>query len=100
MAITIECQKRPEGSKPNALRREGLIPAVLYGHQGAESIELTLDAKKAILLMQNAIVNKTVIELSIPHLSWNGQTVLHEVQSHPWKPLPYHFSFFAVKEEA
>ncbi|EAW38210.1 MULTISPECIES: 50S ribosomal protein L25 [Lyngbya] len=99
MALTIECQKRAEGTKPKALRREGLIPAVLYGHQGTESIELTLDQKKAIQLMQTATVNKTVIELSIPHLSWNGKTVLHEVQAHPWKPLPYHFSFFAVKAE-
>lgn len=98
MAITIECQKRPEGTKPKALRREGLIPAVLYGHQGTESVELALGEKKAIQLMKDAIVNKTVIELSIPHLSWNGKTVLHEVQSHPWKPKPYHFSFFAVKE--
>ncbi|MDY7021911.1 MAG: 50S ribosomal protein L25 [Cyanobacteria bacterium J06592_8] len=98
MAITVECQKRPEGSKPRALRREGRIPAVLYGHQGTESIELTVDEKKAMQLMNHATINKTVIELSIPDLSWNGKTVLHEVQSHPWKPLPYHFSFYAVSE--
>ena len=45
MAIKVESQKRPEGSKPNALRRSGLIPANLYGHKGAESISLVVEAK-------------------------------------------------------
>jgi len=45
MELAVECQKRAEGSKPNALRRSGLIPAVLYGHKGSESISLTIKAK-------------------------------------------------------
>jgi large subunit ribosomal protein L25 len=54
MDVTVECQKRPEGSKPNALRRSGLIPAVLYGHNGAESVALTLSAKTAETLLKKA----------------------------------------------
>ena len=34
MKITVECKTREEGTKPRALRREGLIPAALYGHDG------------------------------------------------------------------
>ncbi|MEX6775868.1 50S ribosomal protein L25/general stress protein Ctc [Limnospira fusiformis] len=96
MEITVQCQKRPSGSKPRALRREGLIPAVLYGHKGAESEELTIDAKTAENLMKKGAVNHTLIQLNIPDLSWAGKALLREVQTHPWKGFPYHLSFFSV----
>ena len=96
MELTIECQKREAGSKPRALRRAGLIPAVLYGHNGSESISLTIKAKTAEHLIRDGSVNNTLIQLNIPDLSWNGKTLLREVQTHPWKNYPYHLSFFAV----
>jgi large subunit ribosomal protein L25 len=97
MAITVESQKRPEGSKPNALRRSGLIPANLYGHKGAESISLVLNAKVVERLLKQAIPNKTEIQLDIPELEWSGKTVLREVQIHPAKGTTYHLSFFVPK---
>ncbi len=99
MAITVESQKRPEGSKPNALRRSGLIPANLYGHKGAESISLVVQAKTIERLLKQAAVNKTEIELNIPELEWTGKTVLREVQSHPAKGFIYHVSFFASSQD-
>ena len=96
MSATIECQKRPEGIKPNALRRQGLIPAALYGHDGAESISLTVSEKAASTLLKNASVNKTVVEVSIPELSWQGKALIREVQAHPWKKTLFHLSFFYV----
>ncbi|MFB8792898.1 MAG: 50S ribosomal protein L25/general stress protein Ctc [Microcoleus sp.] len=96
MELAVECQKRAEGSKPNALRRSGLIPAVLYGHKGSESISLTVNAKTVESLLKKRAVNNTLIDLSIPDLSWTGKTLLREVQVHPWKGFPYHLSFFAV----
>jgi large subunit ribosomal protein L25 len=99
MAIQVESQKRPEGSKPNALRRSGLIPANLYGHKGAESISLVVNAKTIERLLKQAAVNKTEIELNIPELEWTGTTVLREVQSHPAKGFIYHVSFFATSPD-
>lgn len=96
MELAVECQKRAEGSKPNALRRSGLIPAVLYGHKGSESISLTVNAKTVESLLKKRAVNNTLIDLSIPDISWTGKTLLREVQVHPWKGFPYHLSFFAV----
>lgn len=96
MELTVECQKRPEGSKPNALRREGRIPANLYGHKGTESISLTLDAKTAERLLKKASVNNTIIDLNVTDVPWRGKTLLREVQSHPAKRSLYHLSFFAV----
>jgi large subunit ribosomal protein L25 len=96
MELTVDCQKREEGSKPRALRRSGLVPAVLYGHNGAESVALTVNAKTAERLLEKASVNNTVIDLKVEEMGWSGKTLLREVQSHPWKRYPYHLSFFAI----
>lgn len=96
MSVTLECQKRPENSKSRALRREGLIPANLYGHDGANSVHLVVKQKEAEMLLRKAAVNKTIVDVNIPDLSWQGTTVIREVQTHPWQGTIYHLSFFAV----
>jgi large subunit ribosomal protein L25 len=96
MKLTIDCQKRPAASKPNALRRSGLIPVVLYGHNGLESLELTVEAKAAEFLVRDASVKKTVIQVNVPDLSWSGKAYLQEVQAHPATRVLYHLSFLAV----
>jgi large subunit ribosomal protein L25 len=96
MELTVECKQRQAGTKPNALRRSGLIPAVLYGHKGVESVSLTVDAKVAERLLEKASVNNTVIDLKVADMGWSGKTLLREVQVHPWKRFPYHLSFFAI----
>ncbi|PSB05632.1 50S ribosomal protein L25 [filamentous cyanobacterium CCP2] len=96
MELTLECKKRPEGSKPNALRREGLMPAVLYGHNGTESVSLVIDAKAAEILIRKASVNNTLIQMNISDLPWKGKALIREVQSHPWRGDLYHLSFFSV----
>ena len=99
MSLSIECQKRPENIKPNALRREGLVPATLYGHDGTESLQLAVNTKEVALMLRGVIVNETVIDLNIPDLSWNGQAVIKEIQAHPWKRNLIHLSFCYVKPE-
>ncbi len=96
MELTIECQKREPDSKPRALRRAGLIPANLYGHNGTESISLSLDAKTVERLLKQGSVNNTLVDLNITDIPWRGKTLLREVQTHPAKGSPYHLSFFAV----
>jgi large subunit ribosomal protein L25 len=100
MELTIECQTRSTESKANALRRSGLIPAVLYGHNGAESVALTINAKSAELLVRSASLNNTLIEVNVPDLPWSGKALLREVQVHPWKRFIYHLSFFSVASQA
>lgn len=99
MELTVECQKRPEGSKSKALRREGLIPANLYGHKGTESISLTVNAKTAERLLKKGSVNNTLVDLNITDIPWRGKTLLREVQMHPAKGSLYHLSFFAVSAQ-
>jgi large subunit ribosomal protein L25 len=96
MSIAIECQKRPEGKKPGVLRREGLLPVALYGHQGTESMSLIVETKTAETLLKNASINNTLVDVSVPDVSWKGKALIREVQSHPWRRTLYHLSFFAV----
>lgn len=99
MQVSIECQKRVEGSKPRALRREGRIPATLYGHQGAESISITVDAKEAVTLLKKASINNTLVDVNIPEVPWNGKALIREVQAHPWKRNLHHISFFSIANQ-
>ncbi|WP_448514305.1 50S ribosomal protein L25 [Parathermosynechococcus lividus] len=94
-SLAIECSLRPEDSKPNALRRSGKTPAVLYGHNGSESVSLVVDTRAAEFLVRDARVQKTAIALSVPDLQWQGTVVLQEVQAHPARDTLYHLSFFA-----
>jgi large subunit ribosomal protein L25 len=96
MELTLDCKKRPDGSKPNALRRNGLMPAVLYGHEGTESISLVIDAKTAETLVRKASLNNTLIQLNISDIPWKGKALIREVQTHPWRGDLYHLSFFSV----
>lgn len=97
MELTITCSKRDPKIKPNALRRQGLLPVVLYGHDGANSLSLTADEREMSTLLRQAKVKETPITVSIPELSWNGQAVVQDVQTHPWKQTLYHICFFAQK---
>ena len=98
MEITLDCQKRTPGSKPRAMRREGLLPAALYGHDGSNSIELAVDAKTLETLLRKVPSSRPKIQLNVTDLPWNGEVFVQEVQMHPWKGTMYHVSFFAGKE--
>jgi len=99
MQVSIECKPRPEGSNPKALRREGQIPATLYGHHGAQSLALTVNAKDAVNLLKKASINNTLVDVNIADLSWNGKALIREVQAHPWKRNLYHLSFFSIANQ-
>lgn len=100
MELSIKCNKRPDGINPRALRRDGLVPAVLYGHDGDESVSLTVNGRDAEKLVRNASVNNSLITVEIPDMPWNGQALLREVQSHPWKGDLYHLSFFSIASQS
>ncbi|MEL6221283.1 MAG: 50S ribosomal protein L25/general stress protein Ctc [Cyanobacteria bacterium J06626_14] len=96
MELSIECQTRAKDAKPKALRREGLIPVALYGHKGAESVALTVNAKDAETIVRRASINNTLIQVNVPDQSWSGKAILREVHTHPARGSLYHLSFFSV----
>jgi len=96
MELSIECSKRDNSANPRAIRREGMLPAVLYGHNGNESVSLVVNERDAEKLVRDASINNTLITVKVPDMPWSGKALLREVQSHPWKNKLYHLSFFSV----
>ncbi len=100
MQVTVECQTRPAGSKPRAMRRAGKIPATLYGHKGSESIPLVLDLAAVQTLLRSAVPNNTPIDLKVTDEGFQGIALLREVQFHPYHDHILHLSFFAIGSQA
>lgn len=100
MDLSIDCAKRAADEKPRRLRREGSLPAVLYGHDGANSVALKLSNYDAEALLRKATVNKSVITVNVPDMPWSGKVILREVQKHPWKNKLNHLSFFSIASQS
>ena len=72
-----------------ALRREGRIPGIIYGH-GREPQPLTVDAKELGRLLEH-VTESSVIELAIDGKP--SKTLIREVQRHPFKKQFVHVDF-------
>jgi len=82
------------GKKVAALRRDGLLPAVVYGH-GVASEDLTLDAHEFDLLRRQAGAT-TLVDLSIEgHRP--SPVLVHAVQHHPVTRRPLHVDLYLVR---
>ncbi|AGY57285.1 50S ribosomal protein L25 [Gloeobacter kilaueensis] len=91
----VTAAKRTFGINPRALRRAGKVPAVLYGHQGTQSVSLEVELAAVEQLMQRASVNNTVIDIVIAGV-WSGEVLLREKQMDHLLQKPQHLSFFAI----
>lgn len=96
MAATLNAQVRAERGK-NAmrrLRREGYVPAVLYGH-GDTNQALVVRAQELDKLIASVAVENTIIDLKID--GGAPTTILvREMQQHPTKPHILHIDFFQI----
>ena len=82
------------GKQVNALRRQGIVPAVVYGH-GRQSQAIQLDARAFDELRRTAPRN-SLVDLKIG----GGRAVpvlLQGIHEHPVKRHPIHVDFFVVK---
>ena len=96
MAVTLNASTRTGEGKGGArrLRREGLVPAVLYG-RGEASQPLAIQSRELEKLLGSISVENTVIELTV-----EGQTptstLIREVQRHPMRPGILHVDFLLI----
>ena len=97
--VTLRALKRDGQGKEAArrLRKEGRVPAVLYG-KGAETVHLSVEAHEAVLLFQSISVENTIIGLEIDGEKKPVQTLIREIQAHPYKPVIHHVDFLLIRE--
>jgi large subunit ribosomal protein L25 len=82
------------GKKVAALRRDGRLPGVVYGH-GIDSENVTIDAHEFDLLRRHVGQN-ALIDLSI-HGKSSRPVLVQGVQVHPVNRRPLHVDLFLVR---
>ncbi|MBS7826825.1 50S ribosomal protein L25/general stress protein Ctc [Wohlfahrtiimonas chitiniclastica] len=76
------------------LRREGLIPAVVYGAD-KEAVSIVLNHNEALTVFRNEDVYSSIVTVEIDGKPESA--ILRDVQRHPYKPLLAHLDFLRVK---
>lgn len=94
--VTLSAQRRVEtGSRPaRRMRREGLVPAVVYG-RGLDVIEVAVSARELYRALHTEAGANALIEVQVD----NGDKVLavaREVQRHPVRGEVTHLDFIKV----
>lgn len=97
--VTLGAEKREGTGKGVArkLRQAGKIPAVVYGRD-MDAIHISLDAHDADLLFRSIPVDNTIIELKIEGDQEPHQTLVREIQTHPFKGTLVHVDFLRIQE--
>lgn len=95
--VTLGAERREGTGKGVArkLRQAGKIPAVVYGRD-MEPIHIAVDGHQANLLFRSIPVDNTIIELSIEGDA-PLQTLVREIQTHPYKGSLVHVDFLRVQ---
>lgn len=84
-------------SAAKRLRREGWVPAVIYGH-GEESRPLKVDERELRTLLERISVDNTLVSLEVEE-DGTEKVLIREVQTHPWKAQLLHVDFFHIRED-
>lgn len=92
-ALTIKAKKREE-KKPNALRREGFVPATIYGHSfSSQSIQVNAKDFSKVPHKAYSHINELDIDgEKIPVL-------IRNVQVHPVRDFYLNIEFYKIKSD-
>ena len=95
MAVKLSVHPRDiTGKKVKQLRREGMIPAILFGH-GIESREVSVPMIE-FARVQHRISSSTLIDL-VPDGGASTKALLHHVQQDPRTNKPIHLELLEVR---
>lgn len=94
MTLTLKAEKREKIGKLGSLRKEGLMPAVFYGHK-KESTPIQIKKSEFLKAWKNA-GESTVIKLDTP----NGEleALIHAVDLDPITDEPRHADFYIFEK--
>lgn len=96
--VTLSAEKREGTGKGVArkLRQAGKIPAVLYGRD-MDAVHIAVDGHEADLLFRSIPVDNTIIQLQVEGDKEPHQTLVREIQTHPWKGTLVHVDFLRIQ---
>ncbi len=98
--LRVKPRKRIGKAGAREVRKEGNIPAILYG-QGAEPLPLTVRPDELKQALSNSAGANTVLELEIEGSDETQKrlSILKEIQRDPIKNKVTHIDFFAISME-
>jgi large subunit ribosomal protein L25 len=98
--VTLQASTRDKTGKgvARSLRRDGKIPAVIYG-RGRDPESLALDATAVTRFLTDSAAATTLIDLEVPGRS-SIKALIREVQRNPVRPADViHLDLYAVKAD-
>ena len=95
----LKALRRDEAGKSVArkMRQAGQTPAVLYGGDEAP-IHLALETHEADYLFRRISVENTIVDLEVEGEKGSVQTLVREIQTHPWKETLLHVDFLRIQK--
>ncbi|MCE5271480.1 50S ribosomal protein L25 [bacterium] len=80
----------------NRIRMAGRVPGVVYGPD-QKPIHITVDNRELTNILQHVTIENTIIDLKITgKVKKTFQTLIRELQTHPYRRQIEHLDFFAV----
>src|SRR5512141_623619 len=88
--LSVSARENSGKGVARSLRREGRVPAVIYGH-GREPKTLSINTRDLEKLLEHISAENTVIDLDVDGTS--SRTLIREIQRHPFKRQILHVDF-------
>ena len=97
LTLPAEARQRAGKGASRALRREGRVPAVIYGEK-QEPLSVHLEEKLLVKMMSNGHFMNTVVMVDVSGKP--NRTLPKDVQFHPVTSRPIHVDFLRIGEHA
>jgi large subunit ribosomal protein L25 len=92
--INVELRKDVGKGASRRLRREGKVPAVIYGGR-KDPVSLTLQLNDLLHATENEAFYASILEIKIDEKT-TQQAVVRDMHRHPYKPIIMHIDFLRV----
>lgn len=93
LTLTAEARDRAGKGASRAVRREGRVPAVIYGNKET-AVSIHVEEKRLVKLLQTGHFMNSVVEIEID--GKKHRTLPRDVQFHPVNDRPIHVDFLRV----
>jgi large subunit ribosomal protein L25 len=97
-ALNAHTRKRSGSGAINSLRREGLIPAVVYG-KTTPSFNVRLNRKELELVLHHSASEQILVNLTIEDMKETKLALIQDVQHNPLTGMITHIDFHAIRED-
>lgn len=97
-ALTAHTRKRSGSGALNSLRREGLIPGVVYGKTQA-AFNVRLNRREVETVLHKSASEQILVNLTIEDLKETKLALIQDVQHNPLTGHITHLDFHAIRED-